>query len=78
MPWGQIKASKEQDWIRTLASRTVANVEAKLGQSKCVTRKRHDRAIEARTGKGQARNGRDRIMPKNNITEIENEGKVST
>ena len=78
MPWGQIKASKEQYWILKLARRTLANVEAKLGQSKCVTRKRHDRASKARTGKGQDRNGQARTMPKNNMTEIENEGQVST
>ena len=37
-----------------------------------MTRKRHDRASEARTVKGQASDGHDRIMPKKAMTEIDN------
>ena len=41
-----------------------------------MTRKRHDRAIEARTGKRQAREGHDRIMPKKDMAEIVKVGQV--
>ena len=54
----------------TVASRTVVKDEADLRQTKRMTRKRHCRAIEARTGKCQAREGHDRIMPKKDVGEI--------
>ena len=60
----------------TVASRTVVKDEADLGQTKRMTRKRHDRAIEARTGKRQAREGHDRIMPKKDMAEIVKVGQV--
>ena len=61
-----------------VASTTVAKVEAKLWLTKRMTRKRHDRASEAGTGKGQAKEGHDKIMPKKDMAEIEKVGQVST
>ena len=69
--YGRIKAREEENRIRTVASRILAKVEANLGETKHMTRKRHGRASEARTGKHQAREGRDRIMPKKDMTEID-------
>ena len=52
---GQIKAREEQDRIRTVLSRAAVKVEADLGQTKRMARKRHDRASKARTRKCRAR-----------------------
>ena len=52
-----IKTKENQDRIRIVASRAVVKVEADLGQTKSMTRKRRDRAGEARAGKGEAREG---------------------
>ena len=41
--WGQVKARKEQDCIKTVASRTVAKVGADLEQTKRMIRKTHDK-----------------------------------
>ena len=41
-----------------------------------MTRKRHDRAIEARAAKRQARERHGRIMPKKNMGEIVKVGQV--
>ena len=60
----------------TVASRSKVKDEADLGQTKHMTRKRHGRAIENRTGKRQAREGHDRIMPKKDVTEIVKVGQV--
>ena len=43
-----------------------------------MARKKRGRASEAMTGKGQAREGHDRIMPKKDVTEIGKVGQVST
>ena len=43
-----------------------------------MARKRRDRASEGRTGKGQAREGHDRIMPTKDIAEIDKVGQVTT
>ena len=60
----------------TAAGRTVVKDEADLGQTKRMTRKRHDRAVEAGTGKLQARERHDRIMPKKDMAENVKEGQV--
>ena len=74
---GHIQAREQQEWIRTVASRTSAKIEANIGQIKPTTWKRHDRASETRIGKCQAREGHDSIMPKKDMIEIDNLGKVS-
>ena len=51
----QIEAREEQDRIRTVASRAAVKVEADLGLTKRMARKKHYRASEARTGKCKAR-----------------------
>ena len=48
-----------------------------MGQTKHTTGKRHGRASETRIGKGQAREGHNRIMPRKDITEIDKVGQVS-
>ena len=50
-------------------------VEVDLGQTKHMTRKPDDRANEARTGNGKAREDRDRIVPKNDMVELDKEAK---
>ena len=60
----------------TAAIRTVVKDEADLGQTKRMTRKRHDRAIEAGTGKRQARERHGRIMPTKDMTENVKVGQV--
>ena len=68
---------ERQERIRTVASRSLAKIEANLGQTKHTTGKRHGRASEIRIGKGQAREGQGRIMPRKDITEIDKAGRVS-
>ena len=65
--WGQIKVREEQDRITTVASKAVVKLEADLEQTKCMARKRYDRAGEARTWGGKARAGYGRIMPKKDM-----------
>ena len=69
--YGQIKAREEQDRIRTVANRAVVELEADQEQTKRVSRKRHDRAGEARTWDGKARAGYGRIMPKKDMTALD-------
>ena len=68
---------ERQERIRTVASRTLAKIEANLGQTKHTTGKRHGRASEIRIGKGQAREGHDRILPRNDMTQSDKVGQVS-
>ena len=56
----------------------LAKVDANLRQTKRMTGKRHSRTSEARTGKGQAREGRDRTMPQKDMTKIDQVRQVST
>ena len=48
-------------------------VEVDVGQTKHMTRKPHDKASEARTGNGKAREDHDRIVPKNDMAELDKE-----
>ena len=53
----------------TAASRTLIKDEGDLGRTKCMTRKMHNRAIKAKTGKRQASEGQDRIIAKKDMAE---------
>ena len=55
----------------------MVKVKADLGQTKRMTRKRHNRASEATTGKGKAWERHDRIMPKG-MTEVDKVGQIGT
>ena len=49
----------------------MVKLEADLEQTKRITRKRHDRAGEARTWDGKARAGYGRIMPEKDMAELD-------
>ena len=56
----------------------MVKVEADLEQTKHMIRRRHDRASEARTGKGKTKEGHGRIMPKEAMAGVNKVGQVIT
>ena len=58
-PEEQGQAREEQDRIRFLVIRTLAEVEVRSRTDETETRKRHDRASETSAGKDKATEGQD-------------------
>ena len=63
--------------MRTVAGRTLAKIEANIGQTKHTAGKRHVRASETRIGKVQARERHGSIVSRKDMTEIDKVGQVS-
>ena len=68
---------EEKDRIRIVVSRAVVKVEADLGQTKRITRKKQDRANKTRTWERQGRERHDRTMPKKDVGELYKVGQVN-
>ena len=67
---GTDKSQGREGLGQDCSKQTGAKVEADLGRTKYMARKRHGRASEDSTGKDNAMEGHDRIMPKEDMAEL--------